>query len=941
MTLEPKLTLIPTNKDTVISSSAPSMFTGSGYGYYTLPLSSILNYFRKDVHEDTRFEVGVQLSLLLDKHMGRTLSSEPLPEYLRLYHRWSAKPNLRIKDALPSLLPSALIMSDPDIKDESGKKISIRAAIRQSHTFWSHSGIIGLDIDLKKKEEDTNPEDPVELQRIAKDKLPYVPGYLFGYVSPSGGFKFFIQIDERTREALNISEPPDSADSTDSAQPVNPKSISLLRHARHALVCKCIWEKVYDISGLTCDPACKDISRVQYFYHGELVERAKDTPQVFTVPSLASLVERATKETVAPAAEDDLLTERDPLPILISEFPKWLDDNGYAEQAEGFRAMRWEGNHMYGMCPACAHVCTGHRADRDLQFNIVRDFPSTSWFHCLHSSCQDKDRKVKSMNDLFRMYVRDVENRDVPVMVRPSGSTLLQRIYSPDDALKRILAENGPLQETAQYYEGNPERWATFDFPERDQKKNLVPVNPDNVRFLLTSLGLRVVRDVSNENSIVLDLVNRRLYPLTPEFVYHIATHWATYLSRGVTVSKLQHELDSVFQGLATTAFYHPLASVLCAKPWDGLDRIGQYIHSLELEEGKAPEGYTEKEWLDYVLRTWLYTVLDHMEKSMDNVNNMCPMFCPIFIGSQGDGKSSWASRLLSNYPGCFTGSFDIHNEKDAIVQKSSTLVIQLDEIDRLLSNPEDANKVKNAIDLLPSKTRAAYQREQRMYKPKAVFIGTSNNTSPLTDTTGNRRYAVLYVRSIDNDLTKAKAIRDSVDSQQLWAQVYENYHSLKAPIAERVQDVIEKTRELNDKFGMRESTYLAMVNDLRPVDWKHDTDTNGKPLWKRIPHTYTGPQALFRVLLTNSDPRNTMFTNVPNPLIKVTQQMYNGFKTAFLEVFKDPSLLEGKQISGSGARRMRFLHVEEWKEYASKATKERWYKKYPEWKEYDEDILL
>lgn len=88
-----------------------------------------------------------------------------------------------------------------------------------------------------------------------------------------------------------------------------------------------------------------------------------------------------------------------------------------------------------------------------------------------------------------------------------------------------------------------------------------------------------------------------------------------------------------------------------------------------------APEGYTEEEWLDFVLRTWLYTVLDHMEKSMEDVNNLCPIFCPIFIGSQGSGKSYWASKLLADYPGCFTSSFDIHNEKDAIVQKSSTML--------------------------------------------------------------------------------------------------------------------------------------------------------------------------------------------------------------------------------------------------------------------------
>lgn len=109
--------------------------------------------------------------------------------------------------------------------------------------------------------------------------------------------------------------------------------------------------------------------------------------------------------------------------------------------------------------PRVQSVCTGHRADRDLQFNIVRDFPSTSWFHCLHSSCQDKDRKVKSMNDLFRMYVLDIENRDIATITPPvtdaESESLLDKIYNPDAELKKILAETGPLPEGKAYQARN------------------------------------------------------------------------------------------------------------------------------------------------------------------------------------------------------------------------------------------------------------------------------------------------------------------------------------------------------------------------------------------------------------------------------------------------------------------------------------------------------
>ena len=110
--------------------------------------------------------------------------------------------------------------------------------------------------------------------------------------------------------------------------------------------------------------------------------------------------------------------------------------------------------------------------------------------------------------------------------------------------------------------------------------------------------------------------------------------------------------------------------------------------------------------------------------------------------------------------------------------------------------------------------------------KIKAVFIGTSNDPNPLTDATGNRRYSVLYVRSMGGDLATAKKVRDSIDIQQLWAQVYENYHSLSKDVSELVSMVVQKSQEINTKYGMRESAEESLVTQLRPVDWDVDTDT-------------------------------------------------------------------------------------------------------------------
>lgn len=919
---ETKITFLQSSQIRLERLELPEILTGTGRNFYDVTVASLCTFLHETVPTSDSFDTAYQLSRLLDHQKGLCPLSEAAPWAQKLYAKWMENSGegspLDIKKTLPALLPSVRYTAP---LPREGK--SPRSMVRETTSFWRHTGVFGLDIDCPK--EATASERKAMLDSVYA-YFKSMPGYLFGYVSPSGGFKGYLQVDDEATDMLNVEDLE------------NDRRGALLRQARHAAIFSHLNDGVLKATGYSLDPSTRDISRIQFLYHGQYLPPTEPTESAYSVPFLATLMTKADADTVDPVADDELLTSEEEVPILIQEFPQWLRAHGYAEAADGVEALRWKGTAKVGFCPQCKDVATGKLSPSDLRLSIVRDFPSQSWFHCLHAHCQNKDSGVESMNKLFRKYVADLDSRPFTMELSAvtSASSLLHRVYYPDKEIAKVLDEKGPLTSTQAYYIEKSDNWQKFDFPSKTPKGQVI-LNPLNIQYLFKQLHIKVVTDVSSDIKVILDLTKGKISPLSDDFVNHLAYHWDMQISNGSSpLAQIQRTLSAILQSLATTEFYHPLAASIGCKPWDHVDRVTPYINTLELNEDKAPEGWKASDWLNFVLRTWLYTIINHLETSLDNAQAICTSYCPILIGDQGCGKSSWAARLLKEYPGCFSGNFDLKHDKDSLVQKSSTLVIQLDEIDRYLTTADDANLVKKALDLTPAKTRAAYRKDQTNYQPKAVFIGTSNDESPLTDESGNRRYTVLHVQAMNNSLAESRKVRDSIDMQQLWAQVYEEYHTMTSTIEEQVDIVVKASEETNKKYGMRESAEILFVDKLRPVNWTKDTDKEGKPLWKRIPTTYRAPKLLLQILMTIQQNQGAI-TEEPDTRIRVGQQAAIGLRQAISDTFGSEYAIPKQAVDKTNARRMRVMLVEDWIKYASDETKERWYNKFPEWREQDE----
>ena len=147
-----------------------------------------------------------------------------------------------------------------------------------------------------------------------------------------------------------------------------------------------------------------------------------------------------------------------------------------------------------------------------------------------------------------------------------------------------------------------------------------------------------------------------------------------------------------------------------------------------------------------------------------DAVNDVCL----VFQSGQGVGKSRWMRSLLpeqfrTEY--MYEGSIDTRN-KDHNIYLSQYWFIHLDELETLRNN--EIGAIKSYITRQRITERKAYGRYSSVFVRRASFLGSVNDDKFLSDITGNRRWLVCTVNSIN--------YTHGLDSDRLWAEAYALY---------------------------------------------------------------------------------------------------------------------------------------------------------------------
>lgn len=169
---------------------------------------------------------------------------------------------------------------------------------------------------------------------------------------------------------------------------------------------------------------------------------------------------------------------------------------------------------------------------------------------------------------------------------------------------------------------------------------------------------------------------------------------------------------------------------------WDGFDRIGEVLKFMKL---KNFDHFDFSE----IFKDWCVKMIARAHDS--TVQNRCL----IFKGAQGKGKDTFIRSIFGHfdrYLGKYTNSN--FQEKDQWELVATKMMVHVEEFEQ--TNKMSIAFFKNLISADRADFRPPYARDSDSFRCIASFISSSNIDDMLRDTTGNRRFVVFDVESIE-----------------------------------------------------------------------------------------------------------------------------------------------------------------------------------------------
>lgn len=207
---------------------------------------------------------------------------------------------------------------------------------------------------------------------------------------------------------------------------------------------------------------------------------------------------------------------------------------------------------------------------------------------------------------------------------------------------------------------------------------------------------------------------------------------------------------------------YNPIKEWFNSLKWDGVERVDNFLSDVF---GLEKDGYGET-----VMRKFFLAAVRRIFSPGCKWDYM-----PVFIGRQGIGKSKAISRLCADAE-WFSDTLEISNDnKKNVEQMQGKWIFEMAELAGM--KRADLTKVKSFITTSHDNVRLSYRSDSETFYRHCVFIGTTNEDTPLKDNTGNRRFLPIDL-GIKAGEEHASALRvDRVMTQKyvqmLWAEAF------------------------------------------------------------------------------------------------------------------------------------------------------------------------
>lgn len=458
-----------------------------------------------------------------------------------------------------------------------------------------------------------------------------------------------------------------------------------------------------------------------------------------------------------------------------------------------------------------------------------------------HGTDPAQGRKLHAF-DIVRIHMfglHDVEVNEQEVYEKYAHSTSFQKMR--EYVVNNIPEVVAHLPEFRNIHERRE------DFVEEVAKEEVTPIESNEWLSTLDYTGKDSERKPrSNARNIKIILEND---PLMKGLFYYDAIKdaicfdrtpfWNSDVKKGDLVgdvddSEMRVYFNSVYSIVGKDVIYdtvvhqanrkrrHPIKSFFAKLPdWDGIPRIETIINDLfDVKENVFTRQASKSWWCGMVNR-----ILNPASKYD---------MLLLLSGSQGVGKSQWLKSIATLYwgeqgmpgidiqPNFFSDDELPFDKKDAYEQLGGIWIFELPEFEKYYKRT-DVSTIKSFITKTTDKFRKSYGKRVGEYKRQCVFAGTTNDTQPLRDRTGNRRFFPFYSRlpqfksRVYDPMFWTEDIRNQCLAEALHYLTVEKYN----PMSSFTPEALEIWQEVNEKAtsdNESEPIVEMYVNNMFPI---------------------------------------------------------------------------------------------------------------------------
>lgn len=395
---------------------------------------------------------------------------------------------------------------------------------------------------------------------------------------------------------------------------------------------------------------------------------------------------------------------------------------------------------------------------------------------------------------------------------RPSYKAMTQLATEDGKVKAQLVADR--MAEAAEDFEELPEDGDDWKKKLKVTEKGGIANTIDNVVVILShdpKLSGRLAYNEMEHNIVTLSSLPWRKTAGPSQWIDSDDAALRHYLERVYGLSTKDKIFDAV-NVVAQRDSFHPVRDYLDSCTWDNVPRVETLlIDYLGAEDNEYTRAVTRKALTAAVARIY---------------RPGCKFDYMLTIrGRQGLGKSALIAKLGGPW---FSDTFTTMQGKEAYEQVLGVWIMEVGELAGM--RKAEAETIKLYVSKQTDRFRPAYGRRMQEFPRQCIFIGTTNETQFLRDTTGNRRFWV-----VDTPNDPGKDLWEDLTPETvklIWAEAVHLYKAgeplyLSRKLEALAREVQETYEEENPKAGL----VLEYLDRLLPEGWD-DLDTYTRRQW-------------------------------------------------------------------------------------------------------------